>query len=86
MSDQQLQDEWARMNASGRAANRKKALATLASIGVTLLVLAVCYPVLLFAWSGERIPVLFLALPWFVALPAGLFVQRKLAPKGFLGR
>jgi hypothetical protein len=81
-----LQDEWARANRAGRAVNRQKTVATLASIAVTAVIMIAGYVVFFAAWTFDKIPVLFLALPWVPALPAGLFVRSRLWPRGQLGR
>jgi hypothetical protein len=85
-TEQDLQNEWARANRAGRGANRKKAIATIASVTVTVPVVAVGYFVMLGLWPWDRIPVLFLALPWVPALPVGWWVRSKLWPRGALGR
>jgi hypothetical protein len=84
--DEKFKQEWARMNRAGNAVNRQKAIATLASVALTIVILAVSYPVLLVLWPSNKIPVLFLALPWFPALAAGWWVRTKLWPGGALGR
>ena len=81
-----LQDEWARANRAGRAANRQKLLATAASIAVTFPIVAVGYVLVIGLWPLARIPVILLALPWLPALPAGWWVRRKLWPGGAFGR
>lgn len=81
-----LENEWARANRAGAAANRRKALAVVASVVVTALIVIVGYVVLLGAWPSDRIPVLFLGLPWLPALPVGLWVRGRLWPRGALGR
>jgi hypothetical protein len=81
-----LDDEWARANRAGRAANRQKLFATVSSVGVTSTIVAVGYLVFFMLWPSNRIPVLFLALPWLPALPVGLWIRHKLWPRGALGR
>ena len=82
--DHELRAEWARANRGGRAATRKKALATLASVAVTGTLLLVGY-FFIFALF-DTIRVIHLALPWFPALPAGWAVRNKLWPRGALAR
>lgn len=83
-TDQELKDQWAKANRAGSSVNRKKAIASLASIGVTFIILAAGYIVLLELWPFDKVPVVMLALPWFGALPAGWWVRKKLAPTGAL--
>jgi hypothetical protein len=80
-----LKAEWSRAQAAGRGASRKKMMATLASVTVTSIAVVAGYVVLYVAWPFDRIPVLFLALPFLPALPLGWFVRRKLWPRGALG-
>jgi hypothetical protein len=84
--DEKSKVEWARMNRAGNVVNRQKAIATCASIGLTILILTVSYPILLVLWPSNKIPVIFLTLPWFPALSAGWWVRNKLWPGGALGR
>jgi hypothetical protein len=85
-AERDLQDEWARANRAGRTTNRRKAVATIASIAVTAPIVVAGYVALYALWPSNRIPVLFLALPWLPALPAGLWVRGRLWPRGALGR
>jgi hypothetical protein len=82
--DDALKQEWARAQAAGRGVSRKKAVATLASVAVTFVTVVAGYVVFFLAWPFDRVPVLFLALPWLPALPLGWFVRRKLWPGGAL--
>jgi hypothetical protein len=79
-----LKAEWARAQSAGRGVSRKKLVATLASVAVTSVVVVAGYVVFIVAWPFDRVPVLFLALPWLPALPLGWFVRRKLWPGGAL--
>jgi hypothetical protein len=83
--DEALKAEWSRAQAAGRGASRKKLVATLASVAVASIAVVAGYVVLYVAWPFDRIPVLFLGLPWLPALPLGWFVRRKLWPRGALG-
>jgi hypothetical protein len=82
--DDALKAEWARARAAGRGVSRKKAFATLVSVAVTFVTVVAGYIVFYLAWPFDRVPVLFLALPWLPALPLGWFVRRKLWPGGAL--
>jgi hypothetical protein len=77
-----LKDEWSRAQGFGRALGRRRMIATLASIVVCGAIVLVGYFVLLVGWPFEKIPVLYLALPWLPALPLGWFVRQKLWPRG----
>lgn len=81
-----LQDEWARANRGGRAANRQKAIATGASIAVTLAIVAAGYVLLFAVWFFDKMPVFILALPWLPALPAGWWIRKRLWPRGAYAR
>jgi hypothetical protein len=81
-----LQAEWARANKAGGGANRRKAMATFASVAIAVPIVGLGYFVMLVFWPFDKIPVLFLALPWLPALPAGWWVRQKLWPRGALGR
>jgi hypothetical protein len=83
--DEALKAEWSRAKAAGRGASREKLVATLASLAVTAFAVVAGYVALYIAWPFDRIPVLFLALPWLPALPLGWLVRRKLWPRGALG-
>jgi hypothetical protein len=83
--DEALRAEWSRAQAAGRGATRKKAVATAVSVTATAVVVIVGYVVLYAAWPFDRIPVLFLTLPWLPALPMGLVLRQKLWPRGPLG-
>jgi hypothetical protein len=80
-----LKAEWSRANAGGRGYARKKLVATLASVGATAVATVVGYVVLYAIWPFDRIPILFLSLPWVPALPLGLIIRQKLWPRGALG-
>jgi hypothetical protein len=82
--DDALKAEWARAQAAGRGVSRKKTVATLASVAVTMVAVVAGYVVFYLAWPFDRVPVLFLALPWVPALPLGWLVRRKLWPGGAL--
>jgi hypothetical protein len=77
-----LKDEWSRAQGFGRALARKRLIATLASIVVCGVTVLVGYVVLLVAWPFDKIPVVYLSLPWLPALPIGWFVRQKLWPRG----
>jgi hypothetical protein len=83
--DDALKAEWSRAQAAGRGVSRKKMLATFASVTVTSIAVVAGYVVLYVAWPFDRIPVLFLTLPFLPALPLGWLVRRKLWPRGALG-
>ncbi len=85
-ADDELKAEWDRASRSGRAVNRKKAVATLASVGVTAPALALGYLVFFAVWPFDRVPVILLATPWVPALGAGWWVRGRLWPGGALGR
>ena len=85
-TDEELRAEWARASRSGQAVKRKKALATLASVAVTLPILGLGYLVFFLVWPFERVPVVLLAIPWAPALAAGWWVRGRLWPRGALGR
>ena len=77
-----LKDEWTRAQGFGRSLARRRLIATLASMVVCGATVLVGYFVLLVAWPFDKIPVLYLALPWLPALPLGWFVRQKLWPRG----
>jgi hypothetical protein len=79
---EKLKSEWARAQGFGRALGRKRMVATLASMMATGVVVLVGYVVLFVLWPFDKIPVLYLGLPWLPALPLGWFVRNKLWPKG----
>jgi len=81
--DQKLKDEWARAQASGRAMDRKKAVATLVGVGVTF-VLSVPLTIALLAIGAfdERIGGLLALGSLFV----GWFVRNRLWPRGQFSR
>ena len=83
--DDGLKAEWARAQGAGRAATRKKLVATVASVLVTAVVAVAGYSVLFIAWPFAKIPVLFLATPWLPALPLGMVIRGRLWPRGPLG-
>jgi hypothetical protein len=85
-ANEDLEDDWARANRAGRAVNRRKAFATLVSIGATAALAGAGYLAFFALWPSERFPVLFLALPWLPALPVGWWVRNGLWPRGALGR
>jgi|HubBroStandDraft_2_1064218.scaffolds.fasta_scaffold384491_2 hypothetical protein len=80
-----LAAEWSRANAGGRVYARKKLIASFASVAVTGVAVVVGYVVLLTYWPFDRVPILFLSLPWIPALPLGLVVRQRLWPRGALG-
>jgi len=85
-TDEELRAEWARASRSGQAVNRRKAVATVASVAVTLPILVVGYGVFFLAWPFGKVPIVILAIPWLPALTAGWWVRGRLWPRGALGR
>jgi hypothetical protein len=81
--EEKLRDEWARAQASGRAMDRKKMLATLAGVGVTF-VLSVPTTIALVAIGAmdERIGAVIALGSLFV----GWFVRNRLWPRGQFSR
>ena len=83
--DEALKSEWSRAQSAGRWATRKKLVATVVSVSVTAIVVVLGYVLLYALWPFDRIPVLFLAIPWLPALPIGFVIRQKLWPRGPLG-
>ena len=77
-----LKTEWARAQGMGRSLGRRRTVATLASVVVTALTVVFGYAALWVLWPFDKIPVVYLALPWLPALPLGWFVRQKLWPRG----
>jgi hypothetical protein len=77
-----LKDEWARAQGFGRALARRRMVATLASLVVTTALVFGGYAALWLLWPFDKIPVVYLGLPWIPALPVGWLVRQKLWPRG----
>jgi hypothetical protein len=79
---EQLKAEWAKAQGFGRALARRRMIATLASMAATGAIVVGGYVALLVLWPFDKIPLLYLSLPWIPALPFGWFIRNKLWPKG----